>query len=279
MISYDELDIPYLPSGRLWGKIAWPGSMSPLGSSVIDQGGNPAYGIFDNFHSFHATSLEGPYRITLTGSTAAQVACTATEKGLIRLTPGATANNEAALQHGRGLGAPFQFANQDLIFEARISVSSAVGTPISWALGLGATGSGAAAGLLADSTAVLANTDFVGFHKLLASTTGVSATYRASGQTAQNGTNVTKLNNVATVAASTFVKLGMRYRAIPQTVEWWVNGRLAGTSSSPARLTASEIRAATFPSTAFLTPILVAKNTSTTTFQFNIDWLACAQLL
>ena len=97
MITYDELNIPYLPSGRLWRGFAPPTSFGPLGNSTISQSGNPSFGFYDNFHSFHATSIEGPYRIVEgTGCTVEQIADTTTEKGLIQLAiDGNAANDEA----------------------------------------------------------------------------------------------------------------------------------------------------------------------------------------
>ena len=283
MITYDELNIPYLPSGRLWRGFAPPTSFGPLGNSTISQSGNPSFGFYDNFHSFHATSIEGPYRIVEgTGCTVEQIADTTTEKGLIQLAiDGNAANDEAILQWGRGLGAPFQLANNDLVFEARLNVSSITTALHSWAIGLGVVGAGATDGLLTDTAGILADTSFLGFNKLSAASSGVSAVYRASGQAVQNGSTNTRLLNVATLTVNGYVKLGFRYRAAPQTVEWFVNGVLAGSSSAPARLTASQVRAATFPSTVLMTPVIAVKDVAGASSALNlkVDWIACAQNL
>jgi hypothetical protein len=286
MITFDELNIPYLPSGRLWRGFAPPTSFAPTGSATISQSGNPAFGFYDNFHSFHTTSGEGPYRIvTGTGCSVLQIADTATDKGLIQLAiDGNAANDEAILQWGRGLGAPFQFANNDLVFETRLSVSSITTALHSWAVGLAVVGAGATDGLLDDvtaSNAIIANTSFLGFAKLANASSGVSGCYRASGQAVQNGSTNTRLLNLATLTVNGFVKLGFRYRASPQTVEWFVNGSLAGTSSAPARLTTSQISNVLFPSTTLMTPVIAIKDVagSSSALNMRVDWMACAQNL
>ena len=283
MITFDELNIPYLPSGRLWRGFAPPTSFSPLGSAAISQSGNPCFGFYDNFHSFHTTSAEGPYRTVVgTGCSVAQIADTVTDKGLIQLAiDGNAVNDEAILQWGRGLGAPFQLANNDLVFETRLSVSSITTALHSWAVGLAVVGAGATDGLLVDTTGILADTSFLGFNKLSAAAAGVSAAYRAAGQAVQNGSTNTRLLNVATLTVNTFVKLGFRYRAAPQTVEWFVNGNLAGTSAAPARLTSSQITTATFPSTVLMTPVIAIKDVAGAASALNmrVDWMACAQNL
>lgn len=283
MITYDELNIGYLPSGRLWRGFAPPQSFGPLGNSSITQSGNPSFGFFDNFHSFHATTNEGPYRIVEgTGCTVEQIADTATEKGLVQLAlDGNAANDEAILQWGRGLGAPFLLANNDLVFEARLSFSNITTALHSFAIGLGAVGAGATDGLLVDgSPGAIVDTAFLGFHRASTAAAGVSASYRASGQAVQNGSTNTRLLNLATLVANTYVKLGFRYRAAPQTVEWFVNGILGGTSAAPARLTTSQVRAATFPSTTLLAPVIALKDIAGTTAQnVKVDWIACAQNL
>lgn len=282
MITFDELNNAYLPSGRLWRGFAPPTSFGPLGNSTISQSGNPSFGFFDNFHSFHATSLEGPYRKVIgTGCTIEQIADTATEKGLVQLAlDGNAANDEAILQWGRGLGAPFILANNDLVFECRLSFSNITTALHSFAMGLAAVGAGATDGLLVDTTGIIVDTPFLGFVRLSSAAAGVSACYKASGQAVQNGSTNTRLLNLATLVANQYVKLGFRYRVAPQTVEWYVNGVLGGTTAAPARLTASQVRAATFPGSTLMAPVMALKDIAGTTVQnVKVDWWACAQNL
>lgn len=282
MITYDELNIAYLPSGRLWRGFAPPTSFGPLGNSEISQSGNPSFGFYDNFHSFQASTLEGPYRILEgTGCTIEQIADTTTEKGLIQLAiDGNAANDEAVLQWGRGLGAPFLLASNDLVFECRLNVSAITAAKWSWAVGLGAVGMGATDGLFVDTTGIVADAAFCGFAHLVAEGAAVDASYKAAGQTFQDGATKTKLNALATMVANTYVKLGFRYRAAPKTVEFYVDGVLAGTASAPARLTTSEVNAATFPSSTLLAPIIGIKDIAgNAALNMKVDWIACAQNL
>lgn len=282
MVTFEELDIPYLPSSRLWKGFAPPVAIGPHGSASICQSGNPAFGFYDNFHTFQASTLEGPYRILEgTGCTIEQVADTATEKGLIQLSiDGNAANDEAVLQWGRGLGAPFKLADKDLVFEARLAISAITAAKWSWAVGLGEVSMGATDGLFVDTTGALADKNFVGFNKLAAEGAAVDAAYKADGQTYQNGATKTKLDTLATMVADSYVKLGMRYRAMPKTVEFYVNGLLAGTASAPARLTSSELDAATFPDDVFVTPIIGVKDVAgNAAVNMKVDWLACFQML
>ena len=283
MITFDELNIGYLPSGRLWRGFSPPTSFSPLGTTTISQSGNPAFGFYDNFHSFHATTAEGPYRILESaGCTIEQIADTATVKGLVQLAiDGNAANDEAVLQWGRGLGAPFLLATNDLVFECRLNVSAITAAKWSWAVGLADVAAGATDGLFVDTTGVHATANaFCGFSHLSAEGSAVDGAYKDASQTYQDGATKTKLNALATMVADTYVKLGFRYRAAPKTIEYYVNGVLAGTGSVPARLTTAEINHVTFPDTPLLAPIIGIKDIAgNAALNMKVDWIACAQML
>ena len=280
-VTHDNLSQSYLPSGRLWKGFAAPTSFGPHGTTTISQSGNPAFGFFDNFHTFQASTLEGPYLILEgTGCSIEQIADTATEKGLVQLAlDGNADNDEAVLQWGRGLGAPFKLADNDLVFEARFSLSAVTAAKWDFAVGLGEVGMGAGDSLFTDGGA-LADKNFLGFVKLAAESTALDGAYKADGQTYQDGATKTKLDSLATLAASTYVKVGFRYRAHPKKVEFYVDNALPGGNITPARLTSSEIDAATFPDDVFLAPIIGAKDQAgDAALNVKLDWIACAQLL
>lgn len=284
-VTMDDFDSRLL-SGRLWRGMAPPTSIGPLGGTYETPSGNPAFGFFDNFHSFHATTKEGPYLMLETGGdggiTVEQVADTATEKGIVALTMDAGTNeDEAILQWGRGLGAPFKLVDKDLVFECRFAVSAITASKWSIGVGLGEVGMGATDALFADTTGALADKNFLGFVKLYAEAGVFDGAYKADGQTYQDGATKTKLNalHTFTASATTYHKLGFRYRAHPKTVEWYVNNALPGGTITPARLTASEIDAATFPDDVLLAPIIGAKGTTAAALVINVDWWACAQML
>lgn len=267
-------------SPKLWRGFGAPTSLNPSGSSYGTPSGNPAFGFFDDFHTFNATTLVGPYANLLTaGCTAALAADTATEKGVLALAvDGNAANDEAVLKWGGTLSAPFKLADKDLAFECRLAVSAITASKWSWALGLGEAGMIATDALFADTTGALADKNFLGFNKLYAEGGAIDGAYKADGQTYQNGATKTKLDSLHTAVAATYVKLGFRYRAHPKTIEFYVNGTMPGGNISPARLTATEIDAATFPDDVFLAPIVGIKDIAgDTALTVSLDWWACAQ--
>lgn len=267
-------------SPKLWRGFASPRSMNPSGSSLQGPSGNPAFGFFDDFHTFNATTLVGNYAHLLgTGCTAALAADTASAKGVLALSvDGNAANDEAVLKWGGTLTAPFKLADNDLAFECRLNVSAITAAKWSWAVGLGQADMITTDLLFVDTTGALANKAFVGFNHLVAEGAAVDAAYKAVGQTYQDGATKTKLNALHTAVASTYVKLGFRYHANPRMIEWFVNGSVPGGMVTPARLTASEIDAATFPDDVFLAPIIGIKDIAgDTALTINIDWWACAQ--
>jgi hypothetical protein len=276
---FDEISTR-LFSPRLWKGFGSPANMNPSGSSFQTPVGNPAFGFFDDFMTFNATSLVGPYMNLLTaGCTAALAADTATEKGVLALAvDGDVANDEAIIKWGGLASAPFFLANNDLAFECRLSVSSIAAAKWSYGIGLGEANMIVTDGFFVDTSGALADRNFVGFNHLVAEGAAIDAAYKADGQTYQDGATKTKLNALHTAVASTYVKLGFRYRAAPKSLEFYVNGRLAGVSSAPARLTSSELDAVTFPDDVFLAPIVGIKCIGTLTpLTINMDWWACAQ--
>lgn len=283
-VMMDDFDSRLL-SGRLWRGFA-PPTCGPLGGVFESPSGNPAIGFFDDFFSFQATTLEGPYKILETGGdggiTVEQVADTANEKGNLALTmDSGSANDEAVLQWGRGLCAPFKLTGKDLVFEIRFKVSAITAAKWSIAVGLGDVGMGATDKIFADTTGAMAtDADWLGFAKLLAEGASWDGAYKVASQTYQDGATKTKLDSLHTMVADTYVKMGFRYRAHPKTLEWYVNNSLPGGHIAPAKLTATEIDAATFPDDTFLAPVFGVKNvTADTALTVNIDWWACAQLL
>lgn len=274
-----------LLSPRLWRGFGAPTNMNPLGSSYQTPSGNPAFGFFDDFLTFYATTLIGPYLTLETGGDGGvvveQVNCIAGAKGIVAITMDAgTQNDEGILQWGRGLGAPFKLADKDLAFECRFAVSAITAGEQSLALGLGEVGMGATDALFADGGAALANKNFLGFVSLDAEGGAWDGAYKADGKTYQDGATKTKLNALATftAAATTYKKLGFRYRAHPKTVEWYVDGVIP--NSGTAKLTQAECDAATFPDDVFLAPIIGNKagDATPSAHVTNIDWWACAQL-
>ena len=268
-------------SPRVWKGFAPPNAFTPHGSVATGESGNRAFGFFDDFLTFTETTLDGPYAILKgTGCTQSKVADTAAAKGILSLTlDGNADNDECVLKWGSTLSAPFYLANNDLAFECCLAISSIAASKHDIAVGLGQADM-ITTDLLFGDTSGLADKNFAGFVKLAAAAGVFDGAYKADGQTYQDGSNKTKLNDLATFTASvtTYVKLGLRFRANPRTLEWYVNGVMPGGNITPARLTASEIDAATFPDDTFLAPIIGIKDQAgDTALNVQIDWWACAQ--
>jgi len=275
-ILFEELSTR-LFSPRLWSGFAAPTAMGPLGGTYQCPSGNPAFGFFDDFHSFQATTLEGPYQILEVAScTVEQVADTGvtatTALGQIMFDGvGDTQDDEMGIMWGRGLGAPFKFTS-DICFEARLTVSAITGE-WTWGLGLAEVGGGAANGFIADGGA-MADANMVGFAALTTELGVLDGMYKADGQTYQDGAVQTDLNALATMTASTFTKLGFRYHHHSRKLAWFVDG------VEVASINKTALDAATFPDDVFMAPVMTALDVDgDTAFDMYLDWWAGAQYL
>lgn len=280
MHTYFEDISTRLFSPRVWRGFAPPTAFGPNGGVAVGASGNPAFGFFDDFLTFNETTLVGPYASLVTdGGSLAKAADTAAAKGILAATlAGDTQEDEIVLKWGSTLSAPFYLANNDLAFECCLAVSAITAAKWNIAVGLGQADMITTDCVFTDSDA-LADKNFCGFVKLVGEGGDWDGAYKADGQTYQDGATKTKLNALATFTASatTYVKLGLRYRAHPKTLEWYVDGA-ALNSVTPARLTATELDAATFPDDSFMAPIIGIKDSAgNAALTVNVDWWGCAQ--
>ena len=284
-ITFTELAKANSPSGTLWRGFAAPEQFGPWGSTQFSQSGNPAFGFYDDFLAYSKTTLVGPYAILETSTAWSKIADTAANKGILSAVMNSSAEDENILKWGSALSAPFQFGGNDLVFECSVALSDITASKNSFFCGLASAASITTDQLLVDTTGIpYATQDYVGFLKTYADAGLVDGSYLESGSTRQDGATKTKLDSLHTFEASatTYVKLGFRYRAHPKKVEWFVDGTLAGTASAPAMITAAEIDASTFPNaaTSFFAPYVGIKDTAgDQACTLNVDWWACAQLL
>lgn len=269
-------------SPRVWRGFAPPTAFSPTGSVATGGSGNPAFGFFDDFLTFNETSLVGPYASLVTaGGSLAKAADTAERKGVLAMTTaGDTAEDEIVLKWGSTLSAPFKLADKDLAFECCIALSAITTDKVSIALGLMNAGAIVTDKIFTDSDVMPTDLDYLGFAKLVAETGDFDGSYIDADSTYVDGSVKTKLNALATFAASatTYKKLGFRYRAHPETLEWYVDGVMPGGNAAPAKLTASECQSASFPNDVFLAPYIAVKDKAgNAAITINVDWWACAQ--
>ena len=256
--------------------------MNPTGSSFQTPSGNPAFGFFDDFLTFQPTTLQGPYALLATSTAWTLIADTAASKGIASAVMNSSAGDENILKWGGTSTAPFQLGGKDLVFECRVALTDITASKNSFFCGLAAPASIVTDQLLVDTTGIPFDANYVGFLKTYADAGLVDGSYKAAGATRQDGATKTKLDTLHTFVASgtTYVKLGFRYRSNPRTVEWFVDGVLGGTSAAPARLTASEVAASTFPGedADFMAPFIGIKDIAgDQACTLNIDWWACAQ--
>lgn len=280
MHTYFEDVATRLFSPRVWRGFAPPTAFGPNGGSATGASGNPAFGFFDDFLTFNETSLDGPYANLVTAAgTLAKVADTAAAKGILSATiVGDTAEDENVLKWGSTLSGPFKLADNDLAFECCLSMSAITAAKWNIGVGLGEADMIATDGFFTDAD-ILADQNFCGFISLVGEAGVFDGAYKADGQTYQDGATKTKLNALATFEAdvTAYIKLGMRYRANPKTLEFYVDGAALDTSA-PSRLTASELDADTFPDDVQLAPFIAIKDgAGDTALNVQVDWWACAQ--
>jgi hypothetical protein len=237
---------------------------------------NVGIGFFEDFIGWCPTTLYNKWVIlTGTGCTIAEIADVANAFGAVAMSiDGNAANDEAVMAFGGGLCAPFKITGKDLCFECRLKVSAITAAKWAWFLGLSEIAAGTTDHLFVDTTGVMADYNHLGFAHLYAEGGAVDGAFKADGQTYQDGATKTKLNALKTMVADTYVKLGLRFDSSLKILRWYVDG----VEVTAAKLTASEIDAATFPDDCFLTPVIGIKDIAgDTALVLTVDWIACAQ--
>ena len=165
--------------------------------------------------------------------------------------------------------APFQIAltKGDLWFEARVKVAAIVDAKKGFLLGLGAA-SALAAAVPITAAGALANINFVGFQNVEDDGKTVDVLYKADGVNA-----VVLAEALITLAADTWIKLGLRYRTKTGKLSYFVNGveqsatySLITTAGNP------------FPNDVALAPTFAMLNGAAEANKVNIDWMRCLQL-
>lgn len=204
-----------------------------------------------------------------TGCTVASLASTL--GGVLRISMDGTANDEASWAPGDTSVAPYAFnLTSDLgkvCFETRIRKSLVSNNSLAFITGLGKAGL-AADNTLTDSTGALQDVDFVGFQVLNAAGGTVNFIHRKTG-----GSVTTPISGVATMTASTWIKLGFVYDPTADAgkrIRVYVNGA----EYTADAVTKAEVEAAAFPSAVAMNPItacIVGSGAAAATL--DTDWL------
>lgn len=114
-----------------------------------------------------------------------------------------------------------------------------------------------------DDTGALAQIDFVGFQTLQASADEIDTIYGTNG-----GAAVQAQDNVATLAASTAIKLGMFFDGI-KTISYWINGVKCSTTVLES--------ATSFPDGELLGLAFALKVGSDAAASLGVNWACCVQ--
>ena len=287
-LTWSELDSDRLFSAKLWGDLA-----PPAGAGCFQTpSGNPAIGLFDDFNAFGFTAAISSttgwaqssgisYKCYIDGDAGVDAApgigvavptttpsVSANGPGVIRINPDTDADDDTILMAGGGDMVPFNVISgtaKDLAFEARFKIDDITASETDFFLGLGGTGACANTGVLSDTTGTLSSNNFLGFGRWDAETKLRFAYQRVSG-------TQTEIDDVHTLVADTYVKVGYHYYAATKTCGVFVNGELFDT------VTSSETGATPWPSL-YMNFITSVKMQATTNHNLYVDWWACAQYI
>ena len=252
---YEESGSDWTASGGGLSPALW--SDCPRMRMLID----PTYGHFigDDFHAWLPTG----YGYELTGTNGTCVKVAASPNGVVRLTTGATDNDEAAIAYGNDAGGHIiANATTDWWFEARIKVNQG-NVAKGHFVGL-AEETGVADDLFTNDTMEMKVIDTIGFQLLAA--TDVAATWQTMMQL-NGGARVAINTNVATPQTTSYIKLGMKSEA--GTVTFFVNGVANATTTTSA--------ATNFPLDQVMEPTFGIKTGKAAAVTLDIDWWYAAQ--
>jgi len=284
-LLWSELD------SRLLSPKLWKGFAPPVGGTFPGtQSGNKVIGLFDDFNAFGATCPVSTsttyfqsngitylgYNDTTVVATAAAVPTTTPSvdengPGVIILQADTTDNDLAAIMAGSGTMCPFHAIPtryQELVFECRVKVSGVTASRTNLFIGLAGTGACANSGVFVDDDASMASNNFLGFQRIGSMSTTLDFKYQRVG-----GTESQK-DDVVTIAADTYVKLGFRYHASRKQCSVWADG----TEVTSARVSSSITGATPWPSL-YMNFLAATQYQASASDQLYVDWWACAQYL
>ena len=154
----------------------------------------------------------------------------------------------------------------DLWFEARIKAST-VAANHAFALGLmDTTALAAAVPVTADGA--IADVNFVGFHRPEANTTKFDTSYKADGVTA-----VEVNSDLGTLAANTYIKLGMKFTSTDNKLAFYVNGIKQASTKTLGAAAGTD-----FPDDIGLAPVIGQTLGASASKTLTMDWWRVVQL-
>ncbi len=185
-------------------------------------------------------------------------------------TPASSGDNlEAWLQGGYTVGNPFVIVDatpKDLWYECRLRWNNIADDQLTTFAGLGEEGM-AAADMAVDDTGVMADKDFIGFHRINSDGDAIDFSFKKAGQTVQK-----PVTGLQTLVADTYYNFGFRYEAASKKIHVFVDG-----VKKADFVTAAETAAATFPDSQYMHVLAGAKSGADALNNFDMKWWRCFQ--
>jgi hypothetical protein len=250
------------PSAGIWGDCPW---------LEIISGHRGGVAFYDDFILFSATDLV-PYDILAADTGSSITGLSTSEGGVIRFSLDGTDNDEVGLaftshaSNGPGM-VNIDAGAGNVYFEARFRVSLITTGTLGLAIGLGEIGI-MAANTLVDDTGALVDKDFVGFRVDSASGSALDAIYN----TASGGGESSHKAEAGTLAASTYIKVGLKYDDTLRKTFYFVNGVVC----DPSGVNES---ATNFPDGQIMVPFVYFKDLGGTAQTHDLDWVRVCQVI
>lgn len=172
----------------------------------------------------------------------------------------------------RDAAAPFQISSGvgSLWFECRIKPLLIATNEMAFIAGLMDTTAASATIPLTMTTGAIADANFVGFHKPVANTTAFDTSYKANGVTA-----VEVNSDVGTLAAATWIKLGMKFDTFTNILSFYINGVKQANTKTIPNATGTD-----FPADVALGLVAgMCVGSAASDNELHIDWWECVQHL
>ena len=194
--------------------------------------------------------------------------------GYLRVTTGATDEDQASLVTAGGVGGDIEISDTAgegyaLWFEARVSLVQI--TDQGWFLGFAEEGMSANDALFPDGSATMQDKDYVGFRILSGTPTAIDIAHNKE----SGGGEVVVETGAQTAVAGTFYKLGMKYMPIRSNpldgkiLRFYIDGvETASITSLPS----------TFPDAQLMAFLATLKTGTTAARSFDVDWVRWAHL-
>ena len=256
-------------SGRLPSPVIW------ADCPVLDLMLNAVDGFFahedfilgPNAGANTAVSVQGQMTVYTDANTAIMKLLTDEPVGALKMYPGTTDNEDAAIGFGGATGAGYLFSQTNakaFWLEARLKKSATTATKLNWFFGMIEEACYVATGVINDSDD-MATKDLVGFFQVQADTTTVDTIIDTATAT------ITQVKDAAvTIAADVYTKLGMKFDPTTLTLTFYQDGvPLADT------VLASD---SNFPDGQEMSPIIAVCSADGTPTFLVVDWIRAAWL-